>query len=111
LSLLGPRVPIALKVFLTALAIVDDLLAILVIALFYSQELHMAYLAYAGLLLALLAGFHRMGIKKLVFYIVPGLAIWYFIHHSGIHATIAGVAVAMLIPKGKGVPTSPLDLL
>ncbi len=99
LGLLGSRVPLALKVFLTALAIVDDLMAILVIALFYAQEIHAMYLFYAAILLVLLGIFNRMGVRRLVFYLVPGLGIWYFIHHSGIHATIAGVLVAMMIPN------------
>lgn len=111
LSMLGPRVPLFLKVFLTALAIVDDLLAILVIALFYTQELQLHYLAYAGLLLVALGVGNRLGVKNLLFYLIPGLAIWYFTHHSGIHATIAGVAVALLIPYEKLTASSPLSRL
>src|SRR5690606_14158620 len=106
-AMLGKKVPVSLKIFLAALAIVDDLIAILVIAVFYSAELHTVYLLYAFALLVLLAIFNRMGIKSLVFYLIPGLFIWYFIHHSGIHATIAAVLTAMTIPlavKGKGEP-------
>ena len=106
-AMLGKKVPVSLKIFLAALAIVDDLIAILVIAVFYSAELHTVYLLYAFALLVLLVIFNRMGIKSLVFYLIPGLFIWYFIHHSGIHATIAGVLTAMTIPlavKGKGEP-------
>lgn len=106
-AMLGKRVPLSLKIFLAALAIVDDLLAILVIAVFYSAELHTAYLIYAFAILILLIIFNRTGVKSLAFYLIPGLFIWYFIHHSGIHATIAGVLTAMTIPlaiKGKGEP-------
>jgi len=111
-TLLGDRVPLSLKVFLAALAIVDDLMAIIVIALFYASELHINYLAYAGLIFATLLIFNRIGIKNLVFYLVPGLIMWYFIHHSGIHATIAGVLTAFAIPvkPGKG-KHSPLETL
>ncbi len=106
-AMLGKRVPVSLKIFLAALAIVDDLIAILVIAIFYSAELHTVYLLYALAILVLLVIFNRMGVKSLAFYLIPGLFIWYFIHHSGIHATIAGVVTAMTIPlaiKGKGEP-------
>ncbi|PRD47184.1 Na+/H+ antiporter NhaA [Sphingobacterium haloxyli] len=106
-AMLGKRVPASLKIFLAALAIVDDLIAILVIAIFYSAELHTVYLGYAAAILALLFIFNRMGVKSLVFYLIPGLFIWYFVHHSGIHATIAGVLTAMTIPlatKGKHEP-------
>lgn len=106
-AMLGKRVPVSLKIFLAALAIVDDLIAILVIAIFYSAELHTVYLLYALAILVLLVIFNRIGVKSLAFYLIPGLFIWYFIHHSGIHATIAGVVTAMTIPlaiKGKGEP-------
>ncbi|WJS93423.1 Na+/H+ antiporter NhaA [Flavobacterium johnsoniae] len=111
LSLLGSRVPSGLKIFLAALAIVDDLIAILVIALFYSSELSFMYLGYAGALLVLLVIFNRSGVKNLLFYLLPGILIWYFIHHSGIHATIAGVLVAMTIPTNEDDTESPLEKL
>lgn len=102
LSLLGKRVPVALKVFLTALAIVDDLGAILVIAIFYTAELEATYLLYALGIFALLMFINHMGIKSIWLYLIPGLFIWYFIHHSGVHATIAGVLTAFAIPiQGK----------
>lgn len=107
-TMLGKRVPLSLKVFLAALAIVDDLIAILVIAIFYNSNLEFMYLLYAGLLVILLALFNRFGVRKLYFYIIPGLFIWYFIHHSGIHATIAGVLVAMTIPSKMFKGSSPL---
>ncbi len=109
IAMLGKRVPASLKVFLAALAIVDDLIAILVIAIFYSAELHTIYLGYAAAILALLFIFNRLGVRSLIFYLIPGLFIWYFVHHSGIHATIAGVLTAMTIPLAtKGQKEPPL---
>jgi len=107
--MLGNRVPASLKIFLAALAIVDDLIAILVIAIFYSAELHTTYLLYAGAIILLLTIFNSIGIRSMWFYLIPGLFIWYFIHHSGIHATIAGVLTAITIPmKTNKNKTSPL---
>ncbi|QNL52167.1 Na+/H+ antiporter NhaA [Olivibacter sp. SDN3] len=109
ITLLGKKVPITLKIFLAALAIVDDLMAILIIAIFYSGDLHYNYLVYAVLLVAGLFVLNRLGVKNLAVYLIPGLFIWYFIHHSGIHATIAGVLTAFTIPvKGTGDTESPL---
>ena len=110
LSILGKRVPVALKVFLTALAIVDDLGAILVIAIFYTTELHSTYLLYALGIFIVMLFLNRIGVKSLWVYLVPGVFIWYFIHHSGIHATIAGVLTAFAIPiKGKAGAPSPIQ--
>lgn len=111
LSLLGNRVPLALKIFLTALAIVDDLGAILVIAIFYSSDIHFDYLAYAGIVLTFLVVLNRLKVMNYVYYIIPGLLVWYFIHHSGIHATIAGVLVALTIPTTPDDTESPLEKL
>lgn len=111
ISLLGSRVPASLKIFLAALAIVDDLLAILVIALFYSSTLQYTYLLIAFGLFLLQLLFNKIGIQKLIFYIVPGIFMWYFIHHSGIHATIAGVLTAMTIPTTPDDKESPLERL
>ena len=111
LSLLGRRVPTSLKVFLAALAIVDDLGAILVIALFYTEELHLEQLLYSAGIIALLIGMNYLGVKRLFFYIIPGLFLWFFIHHSGIHATIAGVLLALTIPTNPVKSTSPLEQL
>ncbi len=111
LSLLGKRVPASLKVFLAALAIVDDLGAILVIAIFYTKELHWEQLLYSAGILALLISMNYLGVKRLFFYIIPGLFLWYFIHHSGIHATIAGVLLALTIPSNPIKRTSPLEHL
>jgi len=111
LSLLGNKVPAGLKVFLAALAIADDLMAIVVIAVFYSSQLHFLYLAYAGAIFIMLLVFNRLGFKNIFFYIVPGAVMWYFIHHSGIHATIAGVLTALTLPTNDTAEYSPLEKL
>ena len=111
ISMLDKRVPASLKIFLAALAIVDDLLAILVIAIFYSSELHYTYLLYAGGIFALQLAFNKFGIKNILAYIIPGVFMWYFIHHSGIHATIAGVLTAMTLPTNSDDKESPLERL
>ena len=111
LSLLGDKVPLSLKIFLTALAIVDDLGAILVIAIFYSSEIHFDYLAYAGVVLTFLIILNRFGVMNYAFYLLPGLLMWYFIHHSGIHATVAGVLTALTIPTTPDNTESPLEKL
>lgn len=111
ITLLGKKVPPSLKIFLAALAIVDDLIAILVIAIFYSTELHLSYLFYALGIFGLLLVFNRLKVKSLWAYLIPGVFIWYFIHHSGIHATIAGVLTAFTLPTTKGKDESPLEKL
>lgn len=98
LSMLGDRVPISLKVFLTALAIADDLGAILVIALFYGGQLQWGCLAAALAVMALVYAMNRMGEKRMIFYFVPAVAIWTLFYYSGIHSTLSGVAMALLIP-------------
>ncbi len=109
ITLLGDKVPVTLKIFLAALAIVDDLMAILVIAIFYSGELEYTYLIIALGIFLLLLLLNRLGIKSLWAYLLPGVLIWYFVHHSGIHATIAGVLTAFTIPtKGGAGQESPL---
>lgn len=110
-TMLGKSVPVSLKVFLAALAIVDDLLAILVIAVFYSTDLHYEYLAYAGGIFLMLLAFNRFGLRSLAAYLLPGAVMWYLIHHSGIHATIAGVLTAMAIPTSTDPKNSPLEKL
>ena len=98
LSLLGTRVPISLKVFLTALAIIDDLGAIIIIAFFYSAELQFMYLIFMFLAFIILLVFNKFGIKKFIHYLIIGIFLWYFTHGSGIHSTIAGVLLATTIP-------------
>ena len=101
LSLLGKRVPLSLKVFLTALAIIDDLGAIVIIALFYSGDLSIKYLILMLLAFIVLLLINKFNIKKFLPYLVVGLFLWDFTHNSGIHATIAGVLLAMTIPHRK----------
>ncbi|MGD9942293.1 MAG: Na+/H+ antiporter NhaA [Burkholderiaceae bacterium] len=96
--MLGPRVPIELRIFLTAAAIVDDIGAIIVVAAFYSGELHAAYLIASGLLVVLLALFNRWGIYRPLPYVLAGTALWACVHAGGLHATLAGVLLAMFIP-------------
>ncbi len=98
LSVLGSRVPLALKVFLTALAIIDDVGAILVIAVFYTQGLDLAALSLAALVWLGLLGLNRAGVRRLWPYMLGGAALWALVFHSGVHATLAGVALAFVVP-------------
>jgi NhaA family Na+:H+ antiporter len=101
LSLLGSRVPISLKVFLTALAIIDDLGAIVIIAFFYSGDLDIYYLALLLITFFVLFILNKANIKKIFPYLILGLVLWFFTHESGIHATISGVLLAIAIPHRK----------
>ena len=101
LSLLGSRVPLSLKVFLTALAIIDDLGAIVIIAFFYSGDLSIIYLALLLLTFIGLLILNKLNIKKSLPYLILGLILWFFTHESGIHATISGVLLATVIPHRK----------
>ena len=98
LSLLGSRVPISLKIFLTALAIIDDLGAILIIAFFYSGNLSITYLSLILISYILLLVLNKLGVKKFIPYLIIGALMWFFTYKSGIHATIAGVLLASTIP-------------
>ena len=98
LSLLGSRVPISLKIFLTALAIIDDLGAILIIAFFYSGDLSITYLSLILISYILLLVLNKLGVKKFIPYLIIGALMWFFTYKSGIHATIAGVLLASTIP-------------
>lgn len=98
LSLLGNRVPFALKVLLTAIAVIDDLIAVLIIALFYTHEIDETMLLYAAGTLAALFALNYFKVRRFVFYLLPGILLWFFVLKSGIHATIAGVLLAITIP-------------
>ena len=102
LSLAGKRVPPSLKIFLTALAIIDDLGAIVIIAVFYTDSVSFINLFISLAIFAGLFIMGRSGVQRLVFYIIPGIAMWYFMYQSGVHATISGVLLAFAIPFGKG---------
>lgn len=112
ISLLGDRIPGSIKVFLAALAIVDDLGAILVIAFFYTDQIHWVYLIASFAIVGLLAIMNYLKVEKLILFLIPGVFLWYFLHHSGIHATIAGVLLAFTIPTNDSkVVVSPLEKL
>ncbi|MFA6347614.1 MAG: Na+/H+ antiporter NhaA, partial [Dehalococcoidales bacterium] len=98
LLILGSRVPLSLKIFITSIAVVDDLVAIAVIAIFYTGSIDFASLGYAAIVIAALVVMNRTGIKKLLPYLMLGIVLWFFVQASGIHATIAGVALALTIP-------------
>lgn len=98
LALLGSRVPASLKVFLVALAVIDDLMAIIVIAVFYTSELSLPYLGASLGVIAILFAIGRFGVMSLIPYLVGGAVAWFFMLKSGVHATIAGVLVAFTIP-------------
>ncbi len=97
LSLLGDRVPLSMKIFLTALAIVDDLGAILVIAIFYTSQIDFMMLGCAGLVFAFLLLLNRLNVYKMRYYMVPSVVLWLLFLHSGVHATISGVLIAMTL--------------
>lgn len=111
LSLLGNRVPNSLKIFLTALAVIDDLGAIIIIAIFYTTTISFENLFMAIGIFGFLLIFNRFKIRNLIIYLIGGLAMWYFMLHSGVHATITGVLLAFAIPFGNGTEKSPSYML
>ncbi len=116
LALLGSRIPTSLKVFLTALAIIDDLGAVVIIALFYAGDLSTPHLVLAGVTTAALVAMNRLGVVRLAPYLLLGALLWYFVLRSGVHATVAGVVLALTIPltASPGAPdaeASPLHRL
>src|SRR5262249_14938569 len=111
LALLGPRVPSALKIFLLTLAIIDDLGSIVIIALFYTEQLSFASLALAAVGVVILAVLSTRGVERLAPYALTGVFIWVCVLKSGVHATLAGVVVALAIPLGRKGEPSLLDHL
>lgn len=111
LALLKSRIPVSLKVFLTALAIIDDLGAILVIALFYVGDFLLVDLLLSLGIFASLLVMNRLGVRTLVYYLLPGFFMWYFMLQSGVHATLAGVLLAFAIPFRDGGEKSPSYIL
>jgi NhaA family Na+:H+ antiporter len=101
LSLLGKRAPLSLRILLTALAIIDDLGGILTIAIFYAKNIQLQYLLYAAIVMAILIAMNLLKVKRYYLFYILGIALWYFIFNSGIHATIAGVLLALTIPLKK----------
>jgi NhaA family Na+:H+ antiporter len=106
--LLGERVPVELRVFLTAAVIIDDIVAIAVIALFYTGEIHVGFLVASGAAAAYLLVLNRIGVYRILPYAVGGLLLWLFLHDAGLHATLAGVILAVLIPA---LPPAKLKVL
>ena len=111
LSLLGNRVPTSLKIFLTALAVIDDLGAILLIAIFYTKTIIWSNIAVVFLILGILFALNRLRIYNLIPYLIGGVVMWYFMMNSGVHATITGVLLAFVIPFGSGEDKSPSIIL
>ena len=111
LSLLGKRVPTSLKVFLTALAVIDDLGAIIVIAIFYTSSIAYVNLGIALGIMGVLFLLNRLRVYNLLPYLIGGVGMWYFMLHSGVHATITGVLLAFVIPFGDGGSKSPSYVL
>jgi NhaA family Na+:H+ antiporter len=111
LGLLGSRVRPEAKLFLLALAIVDDIGAILVIAIFYSSDVSVWWLLAAAVVCVAVVTLRRVGVAHPVWYLLPGIALWVCVHESGVHATIAGVVLAFLLPAGPGSEDGPLEKL
>ena len=111
LSLIGKRIPLSLKIFLTALAIIDDLGAVIIIAIFYTSAFSFFYLALAIGLLLILFLFNRMNVLSLWIYLPAGILLWYFLFRSGVHPTLSGVLLAFAIPFRKNMENQPSSYL
>ena len=107
LALVGKRVPASLKIFLATFAIIDDLGAIVLIALFYVRDFSLPYFSSALVIFLGMLLLGRLGVRRLAWYLIPGAIMWYCILHSGVHATLAGVLLAFAIPFGHGEDDSP----
>ncbi len=101
LSLLGKKVPVQLKIFLAALAIIDDLGAIVTIAIFYTSKMQFMYLLYAMGILGFVTGLNLLKVKNTIFYLIPGILLWYCLFNSGVHPTISGVIMAFAMPLNR----------
>ncbi len=111
LALLGPRVPLGMKLLLSTIAVVDDLVAILIIAIFYTSDLSAGWLAWAGVSVGLMLFLNWRGVTSLAADLILGLATWYFVLQSGVHATLAGVVTGLMIPlRSRSVPDAPSPL-
>jgi len=111
LALIGPRAPASIKVLLVTIAIIDDIGAVAIIALFYTADLNVTALAASAVILAGMGALNMFGVRRLWPYLLAFPLLWFAVFQSGIHATIAGVLAALTIPLGKGEPRSPLKLL
>ena len=107
LSLLGDRVPSSLKIFLTALAIIDDLGAVLIIAIFCTHDFSLAYFGFSMIIFVLLMVLDWLKVKHLASYALPGIVMWYCMLRSGVHATTAGILLAFAIPSYKDESLCP----
>jgi Na+:H+ antiporter, NhaA family len=107
LTIVASRIPSTLKIFLTALAIIDDIGAIIIIAIFYTKDFSIMYLSLAFAIFSILYLFNRKGLQNLLFYLIPGTFMWICMYKSGIHPTITGVLLAFVIPFGNGDEKSP----
>jgi NhaA family Na+:H+ antiporter len=111
LSLIGKRIPLSLKIFLTALAIIDDLGAIIIIGIFYTQTFSFLYLCFALLVFAILLVLNKLKIYSLWIYLPVGILLWYFLYRSGVHPTLSGVLLAFAIPFNKNLEKQPSSIL
>jgi NhaA family Na+:H+ antiporter len=111
LSLIGRRIPLSLKIFLTALAIIDDLGAVLIIAVFYTKGLSLIYLGLALCLFAILVFLNRQNVFSLWIYLLAGVILWYCLYRSGIHPTLSGILLAFAIPFRKNMKNQPSSIL
>jgi NhaA family Na+:H+ antiporter len=111
LAVLGDRIPSGLRLFLLAVAIIDDVIAIVIIAVFYSASISVGWLAAAVAVLGVVVAMRTLGVGRIAWYVLPAFALWIAVHESGVHATIAGVALGLLTPTGSVRGRNVLELL